>query len=107
MQWQIRANSGSCLHKARPAKMKGPVVVSIEMAPTDPCVPCLSIGSGSVRRCGFVGVGVTCWRKCVTVGAGFEVFYAPVIFSHCPLLLPANQVVELSAPSPASVYGLP
>ena len=39
-------------------------------------------GNGTIRRCGLVGVGVAllewvwpCWRKCVTVGAGFEVSY--------------------------------
>ena len=32
-------------------------------------------GNGTIGRCGFVGVGVTCWRKCVTVEAGFEVSY--------------------------------
>lgn len=38
-----------------------------------------TIGSGTIRRCGIVGVGMALnmcgvgWRKCVTVGAGFDV----------------------------------
>jgi hypothetical protein len=32
------------------------------------------IGSGTITKCGLVGVGVwLCWRKCVLVGAGSEV----------------------------------
>ena len=34
----------------------------------------LGPGSGTIRRYGFVGVGVAFWRKCVTVGMGFETF---------------------------------
>jgi hypothetical protein len=42
-----------------------------------------------------------CWRKCVTVGVGFEVSYAQAMttVTHSLLLLPADQDVELSAPS--------
>ena len=41
-----------------------------------------------------------CWRKCVTVGAGFEVSYAQATSSVTErLLLPVGQNVELSAPS--------
>ena len=29
------------------------------------------MGSVTIRPCGLVGVGVSCWRKCVTVGMGF------------------------------------
>jgi hypothetical protein len=54
---------------------------------------CLAHMSGTIRRYGLVGVGVACWRKCVTMGAGFKV-------SGSSLLLPKVQV-ELSAPSPA------
>jgi hypothetical protein len=34
----------------------------------------LGPGSGTIRRYGFVGVGVALLRKCVTVGMGFETF---------------------------------
>ena len=30
---------------------------------------------GTIRRCGFAGVGVTLWRKCATVEVDFEVSY--------------------------------
>lgn len=36
------------------------------------CLNAWLISSG-IRRCGLIGVGVALWRKCVTVGAGFEV----------------------------------
>ena len=29
-------------------------------------------GSGTIRRCGLVAVGVAYWMKCVTAEAGFE-----------------------------------
>ena len=35
-----------------------------------------SIGSGTIRKCGFVGVGMALLQKCVTVGAGFGISYA-------------------------------
>ena len=31
------------------------------------------LGSGTAKKCGLIGVGVAYWRKCVTVGVGFEV----------------------------------
>ena len=34
------------------------------------------IGSDTIRRCGFVEVGLALLEECVTVGAGFEVSYA-------------------------------
>jgi hypothetical protein len=44
------------------------------------CLNAWPIGSGAIRGCGFVGVGVALlewvwsfWRKCVTVEVGFEV----------------------------------
>jgi hypothetical protein len=47
-------------------------------------------------RCGLVGVGVTFWRKYITVGAGFEVSrYATMVYSL--LLLPEDQDVEFPA----------
>ena len=44
-----------------------------------------------------------CWRKYVTMGAGFVGSYAqtPPSVPHSLLLLPADTDVELSAPSPA------
>ena len=41
-----------------------------------------------------------CWRKCVTVGAGFEVSYAQAMSTSMAhsLLLPADHDVELWAP---------
>jgi hypothetical protein len=32
----------------------------------------LDPGSGTIRKCALVGLGVVCWRKCVTLGVGFE-----------------------------------
>jgi hypothetical protein len=37
------------------------------MGPID-SFECLVTGSGTVRRCGLVEVGVAFWRKCVTRG---------------------------------------
>ena len=34
----------------------------------------LEPGSGTIRRCGLVGVGVALWSRCVTVGMGFKTF---------------------------------
>ena len=57
----------------------------------------LGPGSGTIRRCGLVGVGLTLLKKCVIVGMGFKTLilgpWKPV-FSFLPL----EQDVELSAP---------
>ena len=61
-----------------------------------------TIGSGTFRRFNLVGIGIAFWRKDVTVGAGIEFSYAeatPTV-EHILLLLPVNQDVELSSPSP-------
>ena len=34
------------------------------------------IGSVTIRRCGFFGVGMPCWKTYATVGSGFEVSWA-------------------------------
>jgi hypothetical protein len=63
---------------------------------------CLVHREWRYQRCGLVEVGVTLlewvwpWRKCVIVGAGFEVFYAHSdTASFCR---PVDQDVGLSAP---------
>jgi hypothetical protein len=60
-------------------------------------------GSGTIRRCGFVGVGVALLEEVCHCGMGFEVSYAQAILSvvYSLLLLPSDQDVDLSAPSPA------
>jgi hypothetical protein len=80
------------------------------------CLNAWLIGSGTIRRCGHVGVDVAllewvwpCWRKCVTVGMGIVVSYtqARPSVAHS-LLLHVDQDVEFSAPSPAlSAWMLP
>ena len=55
------------------------------------CVDVWPIGNGSIMRCGLVGESMTLDRD-------FELKNWPVGLSL--LLLPANQDVELSAPSP-------
>jgi hypothetical protein len=59
------------------------------------------IRSGTIRRCGIVGVGVALLEEVqVTVGMGFEVSYAQIWpMWHSLLLQPMNQDTELSAPS--------
>jgi hypothetical protein len=44
-----------------------------------------------------------CWRKCVTVGVGFEVSYAQAVprVAHSLSLLSLDQEAELLASSPA------
>jgi hypothetical protein len=58
------------------------------------------IGSGTIRRFGVV-------EGRVTVGAGFEVSYAQAMpnVAHSLLLLPADQDVELWAPSAPRLPG--
>ena len=46
-------------------------------------------GSGTIRRRGLVGVGVFVLEGCVTVGAGFEVFFAQASLSVTLRSLPA------------------
>jgi hypothetical protein len=60
------------------------------------CLNAWPIGSGIIRMCGLVGVGVA---LCVTVEAGFRVSYVQAMPSL--LLLPMDQDVERSALSPA------
>ena len=58
----------------------------------------LGPGSGTIWRCGLIGVGVPCWRKCVTVGVGFKTF----LLAACKTVLsylPLDQDVELLVPS--------
>ena len=54
--------------------------------------------------CSLDGVGVALLVEVCPVEAGFEVTYAQAVPSmvHSFLLLLGDQVVELSAPSPAS-----
>ena len=37
------------------------------------------IGSGTIRRCGFLGVGVALLEEVYAVGTGFEVYYISYI----------------------------
>jgi hypothetical protein len=64
------------------------------------CLKAWPIGSGTIRR--------PCLRKCVTVGAGFEVSYAQATSSmaHSLLRLHADQEVEFSV-LPLVTYLLP
>ena len=58
-------------------------------------------GCGTIRRCGFVGVGVALLKMCVSVEVGFEDFVAKAtqVCNTQLLMSPAYQDVELSAPS--------
>jgi hypothetical protein len=64
-----------------------------------------SMGSDAIRNCGHVGVSVMLLEVAhhlEEVGVGFEVFYVQALPSvEHRLLLPADQDVALSAPSPA------
>jgi hypothetical protein len=53
----------------------------------------LGSGSGTIRRCGLVEIGVALWRKCITVGVGFKTL---VLQAWKPLFsyLPSEQKVE-------------
>ena len=62
---------------------------------------CLPIGSGTVRRCVFVGEAITLLEEVCHCGAIFEVSYAQTISSVEHSSLPVDQDVELLAPSPA------
>ena len=54
--------------------------------------------SGTIRRCGLVGVGVALLEEvCVTVGVGFETLLTAWKSIFC---LPSDQDGELSAPPP-------
>ena len=58
--------------------------------------------NGANGRCGLGGVGVAFFEEVVTVGAGFEVSYvqaSPSVVNSLHLL-PSDQDVELSSPSP-------
>ena len=62
--------------------------------------------SGTIRRYGLVEVGVTFWKKCVTVGVGFEVLcLTSVQGERMSSWLPAedslflDEDIELLAPS--------
>ena len=61
-----------------------------------------TICSGTIKRCGLVGVGVALLEEVCHCEGGFEVSY---MLKLCPvhglLLLLADQDVELSAPSSA------
>ena len=59
----------------------------------------LGMGNGTIRKYGFVGIGVALWRKCVTVKVGFEILLLAVWKSV--FCIPSEQDAELSAPSPA------
>lgn len=65
------------------------------------------IGSGTIRMCGFVGVGYSLvgvgWRKCVTMERGFEVSHVlrPRPVSQITSCCPQIKIVELSASYPA------
>ena len=57
--------------------------------------------SGAIKKYGLVGVGVAllewvwpCWRKCVTIQAGFEVSDI-ICMAHSLSLLPVDQDVAL------------
>jgi hypothetical protein len=57
--------------------------------------------SGTIRRCGLVGVGVAFLEEIRHWGVGFEVSDAQAKPSVSPLfLLPVDPDVELSAPFP-------
>lgn len=60
------------------------------------------MGSGTIRMCDLFGVGVALLEEVSLWGRGFEVSYAQALPSvgSSPLLLPANQGIQLSAPSP-------
>ena len=67
-----------------------------------PCLNAWPIGSGTIRRCGLVGQSVALLEEGCHCGAGFEVSYAQAMPSVAnSFLLPVEQEVELSAPSPA------
>lgn len=57
------------------------------------CLNTWPMGNGTIRRNGLVGVDVLCWRKCVTMGVGFEVSKAQATPSveHSLLVLPWIQ----------------
>lgn len=52
------------------------------------------------QGCGFVVVGVTCWRKCAS-GSGFLGFQKPKPVSVSLFLLPVNPDAEVLAIPPA------
>lgn len=58
-----------------------------------------------IMRCGVIGggMGLSCLRKCVTIGVSFEVTYAQATacMENSFFLLPVYQDVELLAPSSA------
>ena len=60
------------------------------------CLNARPIGSGTIRRCGLVGGSVSLWGRALRY---------PMLKLHPEwnsfLLMPADQDVELSAPSPA------
>ena len=59
------------------------------------CLNAWPIGSGTIRRCGLIGQVWDCWRKCVTMGAGFQVSYAQAMPSVAySLLLPVDQSTQ-------------
>ena len=67
------------------------------------CLNAWSIESGTIRRCGFVGVGVALLEEMCHWGVGFwGLIYAqatPSVYTGSSLL-PVHQEVEPSAPSP-------
>jgi hypothetical protein len=68
------------------------------MAPVDSCVNCLAHEEQHYQEVW------PCWRKFVIVGVGFEIIHAHSIVTYSlPLhsLLPLDQDVKLSTPSPA------
>ena len=70
---------------------------------------CLALGSGTIRRCGLVGVGVALLEEVHHCGGGLS---NPILKSHpvrkkaspwlpvedCSVLLSENEDVERSAP---------
>jgi hypothetical protein len=63
------------------------------------CLSAWPIGSGTLRRCSLVGGSRS-------LGMGFEVIYNQAMprVAHSLLLLPMDQVVELSAPPAAPCF---
>ena len=63
----------------------------------------MTLGSGTIRRCGLVVVGVALLEEVGHWGRPLSFpRLQPVLVAHCLFLLSANPGVELSAPFSAS-----
>ena len=105
--WKVQSNTRKAICWDRRLDKKQAVILCGGLNRNGPnrlmCLTAWPIGSGTIRRCGLVGVGVTLLQEVCHCGGGlWGLTYTQAMPSVVhSLLLPAVQDVELSDPSSA------